>query len=164
MTRRKRRIQSPPVAEADRGDVNGVASRASDLPDATRERLAELNGLEADWDSYGALRVSPEALAAAGAIISQVIARAGDRGVPRDIMPIADGGVALEWRSPRLELALNACPEGGWSSLLIERGEGGWSARRRPDRDDALAGLRRRSARRSRCRRPAPRHPSAFHP
>jgi hypothetical protein len=139
MTRRKRRTQSPPIAEADRADVNGVASRVSDLPDATRERLAELSGLEADWDSYGALRVSPGALAAAGAIISQVIARAGDRGVPRDIMPIADGGVALEWRSPRLELALNACPEGGWSSLLIERGEGGRRATERYDLSDAEA-------------------------
>jgi hypothetical protein len=139
MTRRKRRTQSPPIAEAERADVNGVVARASDLPGATRERLAELSQLEADWDSYGALRVSPEAIAAAGVIISQVIARAGERGVPQDIMPIADGGVALEWRSPRLELALNACPEGGWSSLLVERGEGGRRATERYDLSDAEA-------------------------
>jgi hypothetical protein len=54
-------------------------------------------------------------------------------------MPIADGGVALEWRSPRLELALNACPEGGWSSLLVERGEGGRRATERYDLSDAEA-------------------------
>jgi len=139
MTRRKRRTESPLVAEAERADLNGVVSPASALPDATRERLAELGKLEADWDSYGALRLAPRALAAAEAIIDQVVARTGEQGAPRDIMPIADGGVALEWRSPRLELALNACSEGGWTSLLIERGEGERRATERYDLSDAEA-------------------------
>ena len=139
MTKRKRRLQSPPVGEAERAEANGVVSGASELPETIRERLVELSGLEADWDSYGALRVSPRALAAAGAIIDQVVARTGEHGVPRDIMPIADGGVALEWRSPGLELGLNACPEGGWSSLLVERGEGGRRATERYDLSDAEA-------------------------
>jgi hypothetical protein len=139
MTRRRRRSQTPPIAEAEHADMNGVASHASALPDATRERLVELGRLEADWDSYGAIRVAPQELATAGAIIGQVVARAGEQGAPRDIMPIVDGGVALEWRSPGLELALNACPEGGWSSLLVERGEGGRRATERYDLSDAEA-------------------------
>src|SRR5687768_1919567 len=121
MVKRRRSPQTPPVADTEHDGANGVEANAARLPDATRERLAELSRLEPDWDSYGALRIAPTALKSAGSIIGKVIARAGDRGVPRDIMPIADGGVALEWRGPGVELGLNACPEGGWTALLVER-------------------------------------------
>ena len=139
MAKRKRFPRTPPVAEAEREGANGVVSSVTGLPDATRERLAELSRLEPDWDSYGALRIAPEALAAAGSIIGDVIARTGTQGVPRDIMPIADGGVALEWRGPGSELGLNACAEGGWTALLVERGEGGRRATERYDLTDADA-------------------------
>ena len=139
MTKRRRHPQIPALAEAERKAANGAVPNVPSLPDATRERLAELGRLEADWDSYGALRVAPRALAAAGTIISLAIAQTGGRGAPRDIMPIADGGIALEWRSPGLELALNACPEGGWTALLVERGEGGRRATERYDLSDAEA-------------------------
>ncbi|MFN8632365.1 MAG: hypothetical protein U0893_00815 [Chloroflexota bacterium] len=49
----------------------------------------------------------------------------GTKGVPHEIMPIADGGISLEWRYPVIELGMNACPEGGWSYLLVERDEKG---------------------------------------
>jgi hypothetical protein len=139
MAKRKRYSQTTPIAEAKHEGVNGIASSMARLPDATRERLAELSRLEPDWDSYGALPITPEALAAAGSIIGNVIARTGEQGLPRDIMPIADGGVALEWRRPGFELGLNACPEGGWTSLLVERGEGGRRASERYDLTDADA-------------------------
>ena len=56
-------------------------------------------------------------------------------------MPIADGGVALEWRYPRIELGLNACPEGGWTSLLVQNDESGRRYKEGYDLsdDDALA-------------------------
>jgi hypothetical protein len=95
------------------------------LPATTSARLLDLTRLEADWDSYGALPVSNRAVAAAGTLISRVLARSGDRGIPHEIMPIADGGVSLEWRYPASELGINACPEGGWSYLLVERDEKG---------------------------------------
>ena len=139
MTKRKRPSRSPAVVEPAREETHGVVSRASELPEATRERLAELSRLEPDWDSYGALRVAPQAIAAAGAIVGQVIDRAGAQGAPRDIMPLADGGVALEWRRHGLELGLNACPEGGWSALLVERNESGRRATERYDLADAEA-------------------------
>jgi hypothetical protein len=139
VTKRKRRNQHASVAEAEHEERNGAVSSGPELPEATRERLAELGRLEMDWDSYGALRVAPQALAAAEAIISQAIARTGGRGVPRDIMPIADGGVALEWRGTGIELGLNACPEGGWTALLVERNEGGRRATERYDLTDADA-------------------------
>lgn len=78
------------------------------------ERLAELTRLEHDWDSYGAHPPTPRAISMAQAMIERTTKRFDERGVPRDIMPIADGGLSLEWRSPTLELGLNACPEGDW--------------------------------------------------
>lgn len=100
-------------------------SSGTTLPATVSARLLELTRLEADWDSYGALPMSNRAVAAAGALISRILARSGDRGVPHEITPIADGGVSLEWRYPSRELGLNACPEGGWSYLLVERDEKG---------------------------------------
>jgi len=56
-------------------------------------------------------------------------------------MPIADGGVALEWRYGSVELGLNACPDGDWSYLLVERDISGRRSTEGYDLsdDDALA-------------------------
>lgn len=137
----KRQLQHSRVAETQRAEVNGSTSDDMRLPDATRERLGELSTLEPDWDSYGALPVSHRALAAAEGIVRRVIGRTSVASVPHEIMPIADGGVSLEWRYPRAELGLNACPEGGWTSLVVERGEGGRRASEGYDLsdDDAVA-------------------------
>lgn len=89
------------------------------------ERLAELAQLEPDWDSYGALPPSPRALSMARAMVERAVERFGERGIPGEVMPIADGAVQLEWRFARLELGLNACTGGGWSYLRVEKdGEG----------------------------------------
>ena len=105
------------------------------------EWLAELSRLEPDWDSYGALSPAHQAVDQSRALIGLAVAQLGRRGVPHDIMPIADGGIALEWRYPSVELGLNARPEGGWTSLQVRSNAGG----RRFDEaydlsdDDALA-------------------------
>lgn len=88
--------------------------------DEALEWLAEIARLEPDWDSYGALRPSPAAIDQARAFIGRAVARLGAAGAPHEVMPIADGGISLEWRYPTVELGLNACPDGGWTSLLIE--------------------------------------------
>lgn len=106
-------------------ELPGIANTGTTLPSATRERLLELSRLEPDWDSYDALSPSHRAIAAAGTLVSRIIARVGTKGVPHEIMPIADGGISLEWRYPVIELGMNACPEGGWSYLLVERDEKG---------------------------------------
>ena len=89
--------------------------------DEALEWLAEIARLEPDWDSYGALRPSPAAVDRARTFIGRAVVRLGPVGAPHEVMPIADGGISLEWRYPTVELGLNACPEGGWTSLLVER-------------------------------------------
>ena len=86
--------------------------------------LSELARLEPDWDSYGAPRPSPEVIEQARRFIQLAVARLGQAGVPHEVMPIADGGISLEWRHPGIEVGLNACPEGGWTSLLVKNDEG----------------------------------------
>jgi hypothetical protein len=92
------------------------------------ERLAELAVLEEDWDSYGGFPPSLVALAKAEAMMRTVVERFGgavEDAVPGAIMPIADGGIQLEWRGADVELALNAAPDGTWSYLLIRHGPEG---------------------------------------
>jgi len=127
------------VAGARQAEMNGVASGGAKMPDATRARLGELSHLEADWDSYGALPVSARSLTMAARIIEQMVAQFEARGVPTDVMPIADGGVQMEWRGRTCELALNAAPDGSWSYLLIERKPEGRAYRERYGLDDAEA-------------------------
>jgi hypothetical protein len=108
MTKRKRPCQNPSVAETEREAATGTETTASELPAATRERLAELSVLEADWDSYGALSPSPRSLTMAEHIILGMVTRFEARGIPTEVMPIADGGIQVEWRGRSADLALNA--------------------------------------------------------
>ena len=101
-----------------------MSRHAPELPESVHERLAELSMLEADWDSYGASPPSPRALAMAQSVIARMAAHFDATGIPTDLMPIADGGVQVEWRGRSRELALNAAPDGSWSYLLVERESG----------------------------------------
>ena len=114
-------------------------SNASELPEATRARLAELGRLETDWDSYGASPVSLRSLTMAERMMLQMVAKFDVRGAPTEVMPIADGGVQMEWRGRTGDLALNAAPDGSWSYLLIEHGPEGRAYRERYGLDDAEA-------------------------
>jgi len=89
------------------------------------ERLAELARLERDWDSYGGYPPSPRAVSMAKAMVERMAGRFDEAGIPREIMPTADGGIQLEWRGTVDELALNAAPDGTWSYLLIGHGPEG---------------------------------------
>jgi hypothetical protein len=108
------------LAGAGFGDGADAPGAEAVLPDATRERLVELSQLGEDWDSYGAVPPSSRSLTMAKGIILEMMARFEARGVPTEVMPIADGGIQVEWRGPSGDLALNAAPDGSWSYLLIE--------------------------------------------
>ncbi len=92
-------------------------------------RLAELQALETDWDTYGALPLTSTALSRADVMMRTVLnlygGTFGDRVAPYSVMPIVDGGVAIEWRGPNADLNLDIGPSGALSYLLIVRGEEG---------------------------------------
>jgi hypothetical protein len=88
------------------------------------QRLDTLSKLEQDWDSYGALPLTPTALARADATMRKAVAlfgvTLGERVAPYTLMPIADGGVSIEWRGPSAILELDIGPSGALSYLLID--------------------------------------------
>ena len=92
------------------------------------QRLDELSKLERDWDTYGALPLTSVALEAAEKIMRKVVKAFGkmpSEGVaPYTLMPIADGGVSIEWRGPQADLEIDIGPSGALSYLLIERADG----------------------------------------
>lgn len=112
-------------------DWNAAAPAASHAPAILRpafDRLTELAALEHDWDSYGGLPLSPEAMEMAQSFMIDVVdrfGRAGERAVPYSLMPIVDGGVQLEWRGQERDVELNIGPDRKISFLLVERREDG---------------------------------------
>ena len=106
--------------------LNDWARRAQqqapiEIAEPALAKLDQLRRLGPDWDSYGASQPSSLSLSMARAIVLAMVRHFVVKGVPTEVMPIADGGVQLEWRGKSGELALNAAPDGSWSYLLIER-------------------------------------------
>jgi hypothetical protein len=103
-------------------------SKSNSLTQATALRkLDELKNLPEDWDSYGADPISPNAIAKAKSIITSVmIAFGGIIGNVvqlTDVIPIADGGVQLEWVGPHAELEIEISPNGNIGLLYISVSE-----------------------------------------
>jgi hypothetical protein len=83
---------------------------------AAKARFAELHALPQDWDSYGGLPPTPRALRSAEALVTD-LARdygrtLGETAVPKEIFPIPDGGLELEWSAGEWMLGIEIGPEG----------------------------------------------------
>jgi len=106
-----------------------VSQRGPAVLRPTLKRLAQLEALEPDWDTYGALPLTSTALTRADAMARKVVdlycGSLGERAAPFTVMPIADGGVSIEWRGPSANLELDIGPGGELSYLLVTQGEDG---------------------------------------
>jgi len=104
--------------------------------DPTLERIRRVADLAKDWDSYGALPPSREALANSRWILSKLEERLPEVEDlrPFALSPLADGGMQLEWERPGLSLELEINSDGSYGYLLVE-GEG--QARRSTEKDNA---------------------------
>lgn len=90
-----------------------------DMPTWVATALREINRLEqleADWDSYGAVPISRRFTRQALSFLSRVMS--DDVSNP-DFVPLADGGIQLEWRLPGIELDLICDTETGQPTLLV---------------------------------------------
>jgi len=114
------------------GQIAGTPSLAVSQPAvlSALQRLEELASLGPNWDSYNADPLSPTAVAHVRELLSEV-----DRwfryftpplaAQSLSVAPVADGGVALEWQSPRRELEVEIGPDGRCTYLLIDNTEDG---------------------------------------
>lgn len=103
--------------------VKAISNRSSSMLITAIRKLDELQNLPQDWDSYGADPISQNAIETAKSIIISVMKSfsnaIGDVVQLTDVIPIADGGVQLEWVGPHAELEVEISPNSNISLLYI---------------------------------------------
>jgi hypothetical protein len=91
------------------------------------DRIARFADLEPDWDSYGAKRISPTAIAVARQTLRSVTQGTepalSERVLSVWIAPLPNGGVVLEWRGAAADLEVEIAADGALGLLLEERGD-----------------------------------------
>ncbi len=116
----------------------GLRIPAQDVMRATSQALRELRNLPANWDSYGARPPTRVAIDAAQALLASVYSfLAGvpaERVQPELLVPLADGGVQIEWSAHTVSVEVQVGPMGTLGYLYVDRStpEGRYS-----ERDDA---------------------------
>lgn len=90
---------------------------------AAQDLLAEYADLQPNWNSYGALQISPVANQEARRLLFQLFESYGQAGIPDTIVPLADGGLQFEWdkRGGTLEMEIQS--DRILSTLLIRPGQ-----------------------------------------
>ena len=84
----------------------GVLEVAQSSPPATIDAIAaicDLGGLEADWDSYGALAVNRQCMVTA---ILLLLTSSRPKTPPPAVVPTVRGGVQLEWHRGGIDLEI----------------------------------------------------------
>ena len=79
-------------------------------------QVARYRELPADWDSYGAQRISEPAIEAAIRVLDLLSDTAIERAitllVPYHIAPVPNGGIQIEWRRDGRSIELWIAPDG----------------------------------------------------
>ena len=120
------------------------------MSDNVAARLREMVLLEADWDSYGAVPIHPQAIALAQQLSNDILLHVGSRGFALaglrvDVLPLADGGVQVEWAGPSGRLDVEVTPERTFNYLLMH-GQGDtetFAERENAPRSDVLRAVDR---------------------
>ena len=89
------------------------------------DRLDAIAKLEPNWNSYGADRPSPRAIANASTLLRTVhetfSSRVREQSQPQVVAPRADGGIQIGWGRRPMEIAVHADPSGTLGYLYVER-------------------------------------------
>lgn len=97
--------------------------KAPEIPqwaEPVAQRLADLASLSADWDSYGASSVDPDAIAQTIELLLAVMK--DDTPVPT-IVPTNRGRVMVEWHTRGVDLEVTALPGGRFHVSFEENGD-----------------------------------------
>ncbi len=128
------------VAEKDRPEpiqlTTGVP--APKWLDDTFERVNRLTTLQEDWDGYGASRVSGNAAINA---IRFLVKIAYPKLAPPEVVPVADGGLQVEWHRDGLDFEVMFEPDAPASALIEDRAKG--TEAETVEGDDAVNALNR---------------------
>jgi hypothetical protein len=105
------------------GHQLSVEDEFDDIPDwvgTVAQRLAQLEQLRPGWDSYGGRPLNRRHSVQALNFLGQVMA--DGTSIP-DVVPLADGGVQLEWRRPGLEVDFVSDDESEKPLLLVSENQ-----------------------------------------
>ena len=73
------------------------------------EEIVSFSSLSDNWDSYGALRPTKNAIIGAMKLSQLLLS---NRDVPKpDVIPVANGSIQLEWSCANLDLEIEICSE-----------------------------------------------------
>jgi hypothetical protein len=96
---------------------------------AAVKRLRRFGDLMPDWDSYGAQPISHRAIDAGISLVVEVQEQLGgtlgDAIEPYNIIPVAHGGVGIEWRGAGGELTVEITSDGELGFLLVDSDDAG---------------------------------------
>ena len=93
----------------------------SHIPPQLEARLRDIGRLPQDWNSYGAARISPWAIAEARMIANEAIGL----GLPVPaVSPASGASVGIEWQTSNADLVIDVDPHQGISYLLVNRTSG----------------------------------------
>lgn len=85
------------------------------------ERIREIADLEEGWNSYGARKTTPVAVAEAGQLLMRSLdVSVYEHGVAVDVAPLSDGGVVIEWDSPVRRFQVWIHGDGSRSGVIVE--------------------------------------------
>ena len=85
---------------------------------AVLDELSALLDLKHDWNSYGAVPIEKEAVVAA----ARLVTFGGQDQLRPTIVPVADGGVQLEWHRAGVSIEVEVGPEGHAAVLVDQSG------------------------------------------
>ncbi len=86
---------------------------------AVVDRIDRLSELPDDWDSYGGLPLSDEAVGATLDLLSYF----GPEYLAPEVYPSPDGGLLLQWETPSSAIEIEVGPSRRFDLLIIPKGE-----------------------------------------
>ena len=112
--------------------LKGADSQVAAALQKINRRMAVIERLKGDWDSYGAEPPSELALSKIRSLIAEVMGRhavtAGMRSIPFTVAPVPDGGVQAEWRNGPRIIEIEISPQGSFGYLLLTKQDSGSAA------------------------------------
>jgi hypothetical protein len=120
---------SPPVSGTTASEPINITFQPAtpSLPESLK-KLEALETLAPNWDSYGGVAPTSEAIRMASrflAITYDYLSRRTTKPAqPHRIAALPDGGIHLNWRHPSAEIDVEFSPEGSLSFLYVEMENG----------------------------------------
>lgn len=87
------------------------------------QKILDFADLEPDWDSYGAKPITLKSCRNTFNFYKAVLEKFPDKTIARDVAPLSDGGIQIEFMTSNLDLEVEIHDTNRFAYLLVEKGE-----------------------------------------